>query len=130
MAQAPNGDMRPAEGCEEAVDAAVEEGGAGGGGENPLVPVGFSQPDLLIGQAVHVEVDAGSATSWGRPPERSYLVRLRRAERSVVVAAGMTKSAAERLAGRAREVLGPAAAPARPLGKAAVHGVGEHPCMS
>jgi hypothetical protein len=112
------------------VDAVVEEGGAGGGGKNPLVPVGFSLPDLPMGQAVYAEVEAGSATSWGRPPERSYLVRLRRAERSVVVAAGMTRSAAERLADRASEVLGPAAAPARPLGPAAVHGVGEHPCMS
>jgi len=49
----------------------------------------------------------GSATSRGRLPERSWLVRLRRSDRSVVVAVGLRRPAAERLAAQLTELLGP-----------------------
>jgi len=54
-----------------------------------------------------VEADMGSASSRGRPPERSWLVRLRRSDRSVVVAIGLRRQAAERLAAQVTELLGP-----------------------
>ncbi len=56
---------------------------------------------------VTVEVDMGSASSRGRPPERSWLVRLRRSDRSVIVAIGLRHQAAERLAAQVTELLGP-----------------------
>ncbi len=54
---------------------------------------------------VLVEVDMGSATSRGRPPERAWMIRLRRGERSVIVAFGLRHSAAERLAGQIADLL-------------------------
>jgi hypothetical protein len=57
---------------------------------------------------VTVEVDMGSASSRGRPAERSWLVRLRRSDRSVIVAIGMQRQAADRLAAQLAELLGPA----------------------
>jgi hypothetical protein len=54
---------------------------------------------------VTVEVDLGSATSRGRPPERAWLVRLRRGDRSVIVAIGMRRNAADRLATQIEELL-------------------------
>jgi hypothetical protein len=59
---------------------------------------------------VTVEVDMGSARSRGRPPGRSWLVRLRRSDRSVIVAIGLRRPAAERLAAQLVELLGPAPA--------------------
>jgi hypothetical protein len=56
-------------------------------------------------QPLQVVAEAGSATSWGRPSERSWLVRLWRAERSVVLATGMTRPAAGHLALRVSELL-------------------------
>lgn len=53
-----------------------------------------------------MEVDFGSATSRGRPPERAWMVRLRRGERSVIVAIGLRRPAAERLAAGIAELLG------------------------
>jgi hypothetical protein len=51
------------------------------------------------GEAVLVvEVDTGSATSWGRPADRAWLVRLRRGERSVIVAWGLSHASAKRVA--------------------------------
>ena len=50
---------------------------------------------------VHVEVTAGSATSWDRPVERSFLVRVRRDELSVIVGWGLSRKSAESLADRA-----------------------------
>jgi hypothetical protein len=60
----------------------------------------------LTAQPLQVVAEAGSATSWGRPSERSWLVRLWRAERSVVIAAGMTGPTACHLARRVGELLG------------------------
>jgi hypothetical protein len=57
------------------------------------------------GTPVTVEVDMSSASSRGRPPERAWLVRLRRADRSVIVAIGLRRSAADRLAQQIRELL-------------------------
>jgi hypothetical protein len=45
-----------------------------------------------------VEVDMGSASSRGRPPERSWLVRIRRADQYVIIAIGLRRHAADRLA--------------------------------
>jgi hypothetical protein len=56
---------------------------------------------------VQVEVDMGSASSRGRPPERAWLVRLRRSDRTVVVAIGLSRSAAERLAEQISDLLRP-----------------------
>lgn len=55
---------------------------------------------------VAVEVDMGSASSRGRPPERAWMVRLRRGKRSVIVAIGLRRSAADRLATQITELLG------------------------
>jgi hypothetical protein len=54
---------------------------------------------------VVVEVDVGSASSWGRRPERWWLVRLRRGDARVVVAVGLSRAAAEGLAGRLSDLL-------------------------
>lgn len=56
-------------------------------------------------EPVDVEVDMGSATSRSRPPERAWMVRLRRGQRSVIVAVGLRRPAAERLAGQIAELL-------------------------
>jgi hypothetical protein len=94
--------MGPSEACIKAVDVAVEERGAGGGTIKLPAPVGKMKRSP---RPVRVEAEAGSATSWDRPAEHSYLVRLCRGERAVVVAAGMSKAAAECLADRVRELL-------------------------
>jgi hypothetical protein len=47
----------------------------------------------------------GSATSRGRLPERAWMVRLRRGSRSVIVATGLRRQAAERLADQIAELL-------------------------
>lgn len=52
-----------------------------------------------------VEVDMGSATSRGRPPERAWLVRVRRGERSVIVAYGLRRPAADRLVEQLTDLL-------------------------
>ncbi|MGH7744636.1 MAG: hypothetical protein ACREQ5_07450 [Candidatus Dormibacteria bacterium] len=56
---------------------------------------------------VTVEVDMGSASSRGRPPDRAWLVRLRRGHRSVVVTIGLSRVAAEHLADHIAEILQP-----------------------
>ena len=58
---------------------------------------------------VVVEVDRGSASTRGRPPEMTWLIRLRRGEHCVIVAIGLSRGAAEYLADRIADVLGPAA---------------------
>ena len=55
---------------------------------------------------VSVEVDLGSASSRGRPIERAWLVRLRRGHRSVIVAIGLRRPAADRLAEQIADLLG------------------------
>ena len=47
---------------------------------------------------ITVEVDMGSANSRGRPPGRAWLVRLQHADRSVIIAIGLRRHAADRLA--------------------------------
>lgn len=54
---------------------------------------------------VRVEVDMGSASSRGRPPERAWLVRLRRSDQTVIVAIGLRRRAAERLAQQISDLL-------------------------
>ena len=53
-----------------------------------------------------VEVDQGSASSRGRHPDRAWLVRLRRGEGSVVVAVGLSRAGAYRLAGQIADLVG------------------------
>ena len=55
---------------------------------------------------VTVEVDQGSASSRGRHPDRAWLVRLRRGEGSVVVAVGLSRAGADRLAGQIADLVG------------------------
>lgn len=66
----------------------------------------MTQPPTLPGtHPVTVEVDTGSATTWDRPPELAWLVRLRRADRSVIVAVGLSHTAAHHLAERITELV-------------------------
>lgn len=59
---------------------------------------------------VVVEVDFGSASSRGRSPERAWMVRMRRGERSVIVAIGLPRHGADRLAQAIADLLGDAGA--------------------
>jgi hypothetical protein len=52
-----------------------------------------------------VEVDFGSASSRGRSPDRAFMVRMRRGERSVIVAIGLRRPAADRLAAQIAELV-------------------------
>lgn len=47
----------------------------------------------------------GSATSRGRPPERAWLVRIRRDDSYVIVNTGLRRRAADRLAEQLTELL-------------------------
>jgi hypothetical protein len=58
-------------------------------------------------QSLTVEVDIGSLSSIGRPPDQAWLVRLRRSDRSVVVAIGLSRTAADHLAERIAELVCP-----------------------
>jgi hypothetical protein len=60
-------------------------------------------------EVVVVEVDRGSASTRGRPPEMTWLIRLRRGEHCVIVAIGLSRGAAEYLADHIADVLGPSA---------------------
>ncbi|MHB8506520.1 MAG: hypothetical protein ACYDEN_12510, partial [Acidimicrobiales bacterium] len=59
----------------------------------------------LAAAPVTVEVDMGSASSRGRLPEHAWLVRIRRADRAVIVAIGLRRRAADRLAEQLTELL-------------------------
>lgn len=61
----------------------------------------------MSAQTLTVEVDAGSASSWGRSPDRAWMVRLRRADHTLIVAIGLSRTAADNLAERITEVVGP-----------------------
>ena len=63
------------------------------------------QRQRVAAAPVTVEVDMGSASSRGRPPERAWLVRIRRADRAVIVAIGLRRHAADRLAQQLTELL-------------------------
>ncbi len=54
---------------------------------------------------VVVEVDFGSASSRGRLAERSWMVRMRRGERSVIVAIGLPRHGADCLAEQIADLL-------------------------
>ena len=72
------------------------------------------QRQRLAAVPVAIEVDMGSATSRGRPPEHAWLVRIRRADRTVIVAAGLRRSAADRLAEQLTDLLADTPQPAAP----------------
>ena len=63
---------------------------------------------------VTVEIDTGSASSRGRPPEQIWLVRLRRGDRSIITTIGLSRTSAEHLAERITNLL---ANPEEPLDK-------------
>lgn len=54
---------------------------------------------------VYVEVDHGSASSRGRPPEQAWMVRLRRGDHSLIIAIGLRRHAAERLSHQIADLL-------------------------
>ena len=56
---------------------------------------------------VSVEVDTGSASSRGRTPDRAWLVRLRRADHNVIIAIGLRRHTADRLAEQINNLLNP-----------------------
>jgi hypothetical protein len=58
-------------------------------------------------QPLTVEIDTGSASARGRPPDRIWLVRLRRANRHVITTIGLSRTSAEHLAEQITDVLSP-----------------------
>ena len=58
-------------------------------------------------QPITVEIDTGSASARGRPPDRIWLVRLRRANRHVITTIGLSRISAEHLAEHITDVLNP-----------------------
>jgi hypothetical protein len=58
-------------------------------------------------QPVTVEIDTGSASARGRPPDRIWLLRLRRANRDVITTIGLSRTSAERLAEQITNILNP-----------------------
>ena len=56
-------------------------------------------------QPITVEIDLGSASTRGRPPDRHWMIRLSRGDKSVIVAVGLSKTAAEHLADHIAEVV-------------------------
>jgi hypothetical protein len=59
----------------------------------------------LSTQHLTVEIDTGSASSRGRPSDHAWMVRLRRADGSVIVAVGLSRTAAEHLADHIAEIV-------------------------
>ena len=62
-------------------------------------------------EPVTVEVDHGSTSAKGRPAGRVWMVRLRRGERSVIVATGLGWPSADHLARQLTQLLSPAPTP-------------------
>jgi hypothetical protein len=56
---------------------------------------------------LHIEIDHGSTSSRGQPAGQVWLVRLRRGNRQVTVAVGLSHTAAEHLARQISEVIDP-----------------------
>jgi hypothetical protein len=54
---------------------------------------------------VTVEVDRGSTSSKGRRPANQWLLRLRRGNQSVIIAIGLTRTHADRLAEQITQLL-------------------------
>ncbi len=92
------------------------------GCDNPLPSVGRGRPARYCSTTcrvrahrqrndhtdpITVEVDHGSATSRGRHPDRAWLIRLRRGDRSVIVTWGLSRRAADRLADEITQLLEP-----------------------
>lgn len=59
----------------------------------------------MNGGQVTVEVDHGSASSWDRLAATAFLVRIRKGERSLVIATGLSHGNATSLAERLRKML-------------------------
>jgi hypothetical protein len=55
--------------------------------------------------SVIVEIDAGSTSSRGQPPGRTWLIRLRRGSQSVITTTGLSHTSAEHLAQQITELL-------------------------
>jgi hypothetical protein len=55
--------------------------------------------------SVTVQIDTGSTRSRGRPPGRSWLIRLRRGNRSVITTTGLSRASAEHLAEKLTSLL-------------------------
>jgi len=56
-------------------------------------------------QPLTVEIDTGSASSRGRPPDHAWMIRLRRGDQSVIVAVGLSRTAAQHLADHIAEIV-------------------------
>ncbi len=56
-------------------------------------------------QPITVEIDTGSASARGRPPDRIWLVRLRRDDQQVITTIGLSRTSAEHLAARITDIL-------------------------
>jgi hypothetical protein len=52
-----------------------------------------------------VEIDTGSTSTRGRPPDQHWMIRLRRGGRCVIVAIGLSRTAAEHLADHIAEII-------------------------
>jgi hypothetical protein len=63
-------------------------------------------------QPIRVEIDHGSTSAKGRTHGRVWLIRLRRADRAVILTAGLDHPSAERLARQITHVLDPQPGPA------------------
>ena len=80
--------------------------GAGGEPKPSCGHVDKGSARRVAWDGLRIEVTLGSATSWDRPLERSYLVRLRRGDLAVIVGWGLSHKSAESLADRLAELLG------------------------
>jgi hypothetical protein len=92
---------------------------AGPGCHNDVAPASTGRPARFCSAACRsrahrqrtsaapavAEADIGSASSRGRHPDRAWLVRIRRDQRSVVVAIGLRRSAADRLVEQINQLL-------------------------
>ena len=58
-----------------------------------------SQPSLTV------EIDTGSTSTRGRPPDQHWMVRLRRGNRGVIIAIGLNRTAAQHLADHITEII-------------------------
>jgi len=74
---------------------------------------GHREPRQDRDQPLHAEADHGSTSAKGRPPGRSWLVRLRRDNRAVIIATGLARPSAEHLASTINQLLDPPDTPAR-----------------
>lgn len=95
-------------------------GCAAPGCDNPLAVTGTGRPARYCCAACRArahrhrhtttdapvaEVTMGSATSRGRHPDRAWMVQLRRGNRGVIVAIGMRRRDADRLAEQVNDLL-------------------------